>query len=238
MDKKYTLDEIIFEAMEKFKIEDVFDDKRTGKAPERFRKKFENYVNKTKDSSGKSLWDSAVDKEYVDADKKSFHFFSKEQKDNIIFSDDIYDYLIKRSSSENIKSQCTREQLKKMTKGINDEWKETLKKAGFPEEYSYTGIVPSASEIATEQNTIMSTALFELFFEPLNTELLSNDIFNTSYYGGDTETTASMDSRLRHSDLHNYYTPRKEISKELNIILDALADKIADRLKNNTLRKY
>lgn len=238
MDKKYTLDEIIFEAMEKFEIEDIFDDKRTGKAPVHIRKKFESYVKETKDSTGKSLWDLAVDTEYVDANKRSFHFFTKEQKDNIIFSNDIYDYLIKRSNSDRIKSQCTRAQLKEMAKNEEDRWRNALKEAGFPEEYSYTGTVPSASEVATEQNTIMFTALFELFFEPLNTELLSNDIFNTSYYGGDTETIASMDSKLRHSNLHNYYTPRKEISKELNIILDALADKIAERLKNNTFRKH
>lgn len=225
MEKKYTLNDIILEAMEKFEIEDKYGER----IPDKLRKHFESYVKNTNNQEGKTLWDASEDRGYKDANKKSFHFFTEKVKDEIIFSDEIYDYLITRSSSEKIRNLPKRTQLQEEIRKAKEDWQNAQRNAGFVLE-PYTGIVPSQTDILTEKNMIMFTALFELFFNPIDDELLSDDIFNSSYYGGDTETMASMSSKLRHMDLHNYYTPRKEVSKELDVILDTLADKIVSKI--------
>lgn len=225
MERKYSLNDIILEAMEKFDFENEYQEK----IPDRIRKEFETYVRNTKNQEGKTLWEASEDHEYKDANKKSFHFFTKKEKDEIIYSDEIYDYLIERSSSEKIRKLPKRKQLQKEIDKIKEDWQKARREAGFLPE-PYIGVTPSETDIMTEKSMIMFTALFELFFNPINEKLLSDDIFNSSYYGGDTETMASMNSRLRHMDLHNYYTPRKEVSEELDNILDALADKIVNKI--------
>jgi hypothetical protein len=49
---------------------------------------------------------------------------------------------------------------------------------------------------------------------------------NARFYGGDTETRATMASKLRIKDDHNYYTLK-------NNILDSLTDKIVKKLQEN-----
>lgn len=225
MEQKYSLNDIILEAMEKFKVEDEYQEK----IPDRIRKQFETYVQNTKNQEGKTLWEASEDHSYKDANKKSYHFFTEKEKDEIIYSDEIYDYLITRSNSEKIRNLPKRKQLQKEINKAKEDWQKAQKEAGFLPE-PYTGTIPSATDVMAEKNMIMFTALFELFFNPIDEKLLSDDIFNSSYFGGDTETMASMDSKLRHMDLHNYYTPRKEVSKELDNILDALADKIVNKI--------
>lgn len=230
MEQKYSLDEIIFEAMKRFEIPDEYEDEKRGKAPGRFRKKFENYVKTQTDKTGKTLWESAEDHEYEKADKKSFHFFTKKVMEEIIYSDEIYDYLIARSNSERIKKLPTRKFLNDLAEKEKKNWEDAQKQAGFlPEQYF--GEIPTPQTIMEEKNTIMFTALFELFFNPIDEKLLNDDIFNSYYYGGNTATAATMDSKLRHADLHNYFTPRKKVNETLDVILDALADKIVDKMK-------
>lgn len=230
MEQKYTLDEIIFEAMKRFEIPDEYEDEKHGKAPDRFRKKFENYVKTQTDKTGKTLWEAAEDHEYEKSNKKSFHFFTEKVKNEIIYSDKIYDYLIAQSKSEKIKNLPTRKSLNKMVEKAKEDWENALAQADFPSQV-YTGITPSEKDIMEEKNSIMFTALFELFFDPIDEKLLSDDIFNSYYYGGNTETADTMSSKLRHADLHNYFSPRTEVSETLDIILNALADKIAEKIK-------
>ncbi len=239
MEQKYSLKDIILEAMEKFEVGDEYEIKQNEEVviPDRIRKQFETYVKNTRNQEGKTLWEASEDHEYKDANKKLCHFFTEKEKNEIIYSNEIHDYLIARSNSEKIKNLPKRKELQEKIAEAKEEWQKAQEEAGFFPE-PYTGTIPSGTDVMTEKNMIMFTALFELFFNPIDEKLLSDDIFNSSYYGGDTETMASMESRLRRMDLHNYYTPRKEISEELNIILDALADKIADRLKNNTFKKH
>lgn len=227
MEQKYSLNDIISEAMEKF---DFKKNKYDAKIPDRLRKEFEKYVQNTKNQEGKTLWEASEDHEYKDANGKSFHFFTEKEKNAIIYSDEIYDYLIKRSKSDRIKNLPTRKSLNKMVEKAKEDWENALAQADFPSQV-YTGITPSEKDIMEEKNSIMFTALFELFFDPIDEKLLSDDIFNSYYYGGNTETAVTMDSKLRHADIHNYFSPRKEVSETLDIILNALAEKIAEKMK-------
>lgn len=230
MEQKYSLNDIISEAMEKF---DFKKNKYDAKIPDRLRKEFEKYVQNTKNQEGKTLWEASEDHEYKDANGKSFHFFTEKEKNAIIYSDEIYDYLIKRSKSDRIKNLPTRKSLNEMVEKAKEDWENALAQADFPSQV-YTGITPSEKDIMEEKNSIMFTALFELFFNPIDEKLLSDDIFNSYYYGGNTETAATMDSKLRHADLHNYFSPRKEVSETLDIILNTLADKIAEKMKSSS----
>ena len=235
MEQKYSLNDIILEAMKKFEIEDEYQEK----IPDRIRKRFEKYVKETKNQEGKTLWDASEDHDYKKSgekkDEKSYHFFTEKVKDEIIYSDEMYDYLIARSSSEKIKNLPKRKLLQEKIAKTKEDWQKAQKDAGLPPE-PYTGTIPSGTDVITEKNMIMFTALFELFFNPIDEKLLSDDIFNSSYYGGDTETMASMESKLRHMDLHNYYTPRKEVSETLDVILDTLADKIVSKINGKNRR--
>lgn len=232
MEQKYSLNDIMLEAMEKFDFEDEYHEK----IPDRVRKKFEKYVQNTRNQEGKTLWEASEDHKYKDADEKSFHFFTEKDKNAIIYSDEIYDYLIARSKSEKIKNQPTKKSLNKMVEKAKEDWENALAQADFPSQV-YTGITPSEKDIMEEKNSIMFTALFELFFNPIDEKLLSDDIFNSYYYGGNTETAATMDSKLRHADLHNYFSPRKEVSETLDIILNTLADKIAVKVADKIADK-
>ena len=231
-ERKYALNDIILEAMEKFHFENLNGEK----IPTSIRKEFEAYVHQTRNQEGKTLWEASVDRNNKKANDKSFHFFTEKEKNEIIFSDKIYDYLIERSTSENIKTMPKRKQLQQEIEKAKEDWQNAQREAGFLPE-PYIGIMPSETDVMTEKNMIMFTALFELFFEPIDGKQLSDDIFNSSYYGGDTETIVSMESKLRHMDLHNYCSPRKEINKTLDNILDVLADKVADKVTDRVVDK-
>lgn len=211
--------------------EDIFhfENPSNEKIPNTIRKQFETYVHHTRNQEGKTLWEASEDRKNKKANKKSFYFFTEKEKNEILSSAEIYDYLIERSTSENIKNMPKRKQLQKEIDKAKEDWQNAQREAGFLPE-PYIGIMPSETDVMTEKNMIMFTALFELFFEPIDGKLLSDDIFNSSYYGGDNETLDSIQSKLRHTDLRNYCSPRKEINKTLDNILDVLADKVADRV--------
>lgn len=122
MEQKYSLNDIILEAMKKFDFEDEYE----GKIPDRLRKKFEKYVQNTRNQEGKTLWEASEDHKYKDADGKSFHFFTEKEKNAIIYSNEIYDYLIARSKSEEIKKQPTRKSLNEMVEKAKEDWENAL----------------------------------------------------------------------------------------------------------------
>ena len=101
-----------------------------------------------------------------------------------------------------------RKQLQKEIDKAKEDWQNAQREAGFLPE-PYIGIMPSETDVMTEKNKIMFTALFELFFEPIDGKLLSDDIFNSSYYGGDNETLDSIQSKLRHTDLRNLFAEKR-----------------------------
>ena len=258
MEQKYTLNEIILEAMRRFELPDdeipkmkdknepTFQKKtqletnmaKTKKEipPERYRKKFETYVKTEKNKSGKTLWDASVDRTYKRSNSKTFHFFTKQQMEDILYSDIIYDYCITNSSSDKIKSSRTRKELQKLVDEEKRKWDEIKQEPDMTGLFG-GGTVPTETDFYIEKSMIMLEALFELFFEPINGELLQKDMVNSSYYGGDTETAESMESKLRHSDFHNYYSIREKANSILDPILDILADKIANRMKNSLPKK-
>ena len=92
----------------------------------------------------------------------------------------------------------------------------------------------STDEEDQEDFQIMLQALFELFYTPLNHALLNHDRYKCTAVGGELETTSSVESKIRHRDFHNYYSPRKEPSEALEPLLNALADKIADKILEKT----
>lgn len=226
MEEKYSLNEVVKYAMDLFGIEYDKESETeknlsytSAEVPGKIRKKFLNFV-KSHTVDGKTLWDLAEDRNYEKANNKSFRFFDKETMEYIIYSDEIYDYLIKHSPQK----YTPRAELQKLVEDAHEKWDRYVKENNYAEPV-YVGKEPSPEEIEQKRSEIMLNALFELFFEPFNTELLANDMYNAMCLGGNTETRASAESKIRYRDDRNYYK-----TKPKDEILDELADKIAERL--------
>lgn len=211
MEEKYTLDEVILEGMRIFQISanDNYSYSRNKRVPEAFRKKFESYVKKErpKDNPGKTFWDEAVDETIKKGNKKLFHYFTADRMKEIIYSDEIYNYLHKQ------KYNCSLPTAQELNEMIAESERNYVK---FCEDHNfrvdhYVGEIPKEEELIQKSNAIMLTALYELFFEPLDLKLLYNDIYNESVYGGNSLTKEVILSQLRSKDYHNYIIPKKEI---------------------------
>ena len=224
--KKYTLDEIIERAIDEFKLPSETSDFEAD-PHERYRKKITYYLNNTWDSHGNTLWESAVDRDYTDANKKSFHFFTKEQVDKILYSEEIYDYFQQRSTSSEVRELPTKKELRLELEAGRSEWVKLREETHWgATPYIGTDVSENAAEMKRLQ--IMSNAVFELFFEPLDTKRLYEDMYNNAHFGYDTETEETLLSKKRLMNPRNYFSPKKELDETIDALLNVLADKIAN----------
>ena len=238
--KKFTLNEIILEAMDFYETSEyyrLYNKNHKSIVLDQFRKKFDSFVKNTLEDNGKTFWDNALDYDYKGANKKSFHFFTTDQKNKIISADEIHDYMINLSSNPEIKNRSKRSEINKIVKESHKNWQEVVKELGLANDH-YIGITPSETDFNQLKTTIMFEALFNLFFEPLDQKKLSEDFYNSCLYGGNTETFESAYSKLRLRDYTNYYTPKKNIDSTMDKLLDVLADKITSKLGKSNKMKF
>jgi len=232
MTKKYTLDEILERAINEFKLEPESNVSGT-KPHAKYRWKLSEYVKHTYESGSKTFWESAVDRDYPDADGRSFHFFTKEQVDKILYSEEIYDYFLQRSNSPEVKKLPTKKEIRLELEAGRSEWVKLREETHWgATPYIGTDVSENAAEIKRLQ--IMSNAVFELFFEPLDTKRLYEDMYNNAHFGYDTETEETLLSKKRLLNPRNYFSPKKEVDETIDALLDVLADKISSRMKSTT----
>lgn len=211
MEEKYTLDEVILEGMRIFQISAMIITfiLVTNVFPKHFVKNLNHTLKKErpKDNPGKTFWDEAVDETIKKGNKKLFHYFTADRMKEIIYSDEIYNYLHKQKYNCSLP---TAQELNEMIAESERNYVKFCKDHNFRVDH-YVGEIPKEEELIQKSNAIMLTALYELFFEPLDLKLLYNDIYNESVYGGNSLTKEVILSQLRSKDYHNYIIPKKEI---------------------------
>ncbi len=228
--EKYTLNEVVFRAMDIYGISRSQDAAGGNMPPAPYLKKISTFVHKTKWNSNKTLWEEAEDKSYPGANKKSYHFFSKEQMEFIIYADEIRVYFLSHADDKKVRSLP----IKTLFKLVEDEHKdwEEYSMNTFGSFHNYYGMEISEGDYNAIKSALMQEALFGLFYT-FNERLFSDDLNNSYRYGGNNETIATMDSKLRSKNYRNYYTARTEVSEDLFIVLDTFSQKIAEHLEKN-----
>lgn len=230
--REYSLADIIEEGMKRFHVAEGKKDGSTSKVPEKFVKKFKAYLasDETKDEEGRTLWDRSEDKGNPRATGNLNHFFTEEEKDQILSSPAIYRYMRKHSGAfdkDGSGKFATYAEMVAEVDEIHDRWRQMRTEEPWMPE-SYTPSPLTDEEYVRTKNQIMIEALYGLFFEDIDVKMLHSDMEKANYYGGDTETISSLQSKERLKNLNNYVV-RSAVG---NTLREDVADQIAEKVAN------
>lgn len=164
----------------------------------------------TKD--GKNLWEkSTIRKKGA---KKNSHIFFPNDKEKIVNSPELREYLSKRTTNETLR-QTMRDELeaenenevyrKMIESGEMDEIQESLQKEPIIE-------FVLSEEFDQKLRDIMLEAIFLKFFTPINKTLLKSDMEMVRIVPFGEDTKETIQARRRLTDPKNYY---KEIAKSV-----------------------
>lgn len=236
----FSLNEVVREAIYRYQLKIDKYDYEMDVVPEIYRKKILAFADNIRyEKGGPSIKEIAHNRHPKDhEDKRSQYFFTYNDKEAILTAPEARKYFIDHTTLDSIKNTFKyKDYLDEQLEQVHQKYEDYQKKDGIPLDEPYIGDYPRHIDELEELINIKLTALFELFFDPINYDLLSEDMENSYRYGGNTETLTTLESKLRHKNPHNYYTLRQVPSKELDFVLDILADRMADRITDKILKK-
>ncbi len=243
--REHSLADVIEEGMKRFHVPEGRKDGSTSRVPEKFVKKFKAYLtsDETKDEEGKTLWDRAEDKGNPRATGNLDHFFTEEEKDQILSSPTIYAYMRKQSGAFGKYGSgkfATYEEMVAEVEEIRDRWRRDVAENPWMPEH-YTPEFLTDEEFKLTKNQIMLESLYGLFFEEIDTKMLRSDMVKALYYGGDRVTISSLQSTERLKDYNNYVVRsanRNRLREDVaNQIAERVADKVSDQLVDKIAQK-
>lgn len=154
-----------------------------------------------------NMWDKAITKPNG---KSKTKYFTENQKQQLLASPKLYDYVRENSESEEIKNSKRYKDVQAEIEIRRNDRIAYLNSLGVDEGYNDNAPFVSQKDLRNTMNTIMLTAIFEQFFTPINRDLLLNDLYAT-LYSDDLELDAAnieAEQRLEHPE-GNYYKKKK-----------------------------
>lgn len=192
MEQRYTVSDLIDKLIEEYKLEN----------PKNNRSAYTAEVYRILHETG--IWDHAIIEK---KGKKKLRYFSEQQKNNLIANKRMYNYLIKSSTSDEIRSQRAYEKIQEDIRKRRERYIEHLSSLKNTE----NSLAPRLSddEFIQCKNNMMLQAIFECFFTPINESLLYDDLYQMLLKDelDITIKDINAEKRLSHPE-GNYYKKR------------------------------
>lgn len=192
----YTIDKILDDIIEIYKLDLSGTDAR---------KKYQQKIYRTLHNT--KIWDKGIIKKNG---KKEIRYFSEQQKQELLCSSDLYDYVRNNSESDKIKNSM---RYKDLQEEIAKRRESYISYLDSQEQIPSSEGAPyiSQEEYESTKNSMMLTAIFEHFFTPINDSLLENDLYKTLFVDGLGLTNEVIEAEQR---LNN---PKGSYFKEIKI---------------------
>lgn len=188
----YSVDELVESIIIEY---DLFDD-------EEVRATYKAKLYRALHNTG--IWDKGIEK---GNGKKKQKYFSEQQKQKLLASPDLYDYVREHSKSQCIKESKRYKEVKQEIKERSDAHIAYLD-SRTQDEWRGSDNAPyiSQKEFRDCRNAIMLTAIFERFFTPINDSLLEHDLYAVMMEDELDITTEQIEAEQRlNSPEGNYY---------------------------------
>ncbi|KAF5053700.1 hypothetical protein DSECCO2_395700 [anaerobic digester metagenome] len=181
-----------------------FDLAMNSENPEDSKKTYRQKIYRALHDTG--LWDKAIQKT---VGKKTVRYFSEQQKQQLISSQNLYDYLRDNSLSELLNTSKRFKEVQKEIKERGESYLSYLTSNEANHE-NFGDPYISQEEFRNIKNTMMLTAIFELFFTPINDSLLEHDLYQMLTLDELRLETETIDAeqRLNHPE-GNYYRKKQ-----------------------------